>query len=102
MRITHFKKYIQKYMENGECFYKDVVRTFLAKVSSLSDVHIREQNPPSKIQMKQFNAFWLKRIKIRPNPLNLRGEQHTFPTLPQGVLLVFSGDGIMDPNKHMG
>jgi hypothetical protein len=41
------------------------------------------------------------RRRARSNPLNLHGEQHTFPTLPQGVLPVFSGDGIMDPKRHM-
>jgi hypothetical protein len=41
------------------------------------------------------------RRRARPNPLNLHGEQHTLPTLPQGVLPVFSGDGIMDPKIHM-
>jgi len=41
-RITHFKEYLQIYLENIEGFYKDVVGTFLAKVSSLSDTHRRE------------------------------------------------------------
>jgi hypothetical protein len=29
-------------------------------------------------------------------PLNLQGEQHQFPTLPQGVLPTFPEDGSMD------
>ena len=41
------------------------------------------------------------RKRARSNPLNIRGEQHTLPTLPQGVLSVFSGDGIMEPRRHM-
>jgi hypothetical protein len=39
MRIMHFKEYIQKDLENNEGFYKEVVGTFAAKVSSLSDSH---------------------------------------------------------------
>jgi hypothetical protein len=30
--ITHFKQYLQKYMENDEGSYKDIVGTILAKV----------------------------------------------------------------------
>lgn len=38
--------------------------TFVAEVSSLSDIHRREQNLPSSIRMKQINTCWLKIIKI--------------------------------------
>jgi hypothetical protein len=38
---------------------------------------------------------------MRNIPLNLFGEQHQLPTLPQGALPVFSGDRIMDPKRHM-
>jgi hypothetical protein len=62
-RITNFKEYLQKDLENDEGFYKDIVGTFSAKVSSLSDIHRREKNLPSNIWMKQINACWLKRIK---------------------------------------
>jgi hypothetical protein len=41
------------------------------------------------------------RRRVRNSPLNIQGEQHQFPTLPQGVLPTFSGDGVMDPKKHM-
>jgi hypothetical protein len=34
-------------------------------------------------------------------PTNLPGQQHTLLTLPQGVFLVFSRDGVMDPKRHM-
>jgi hypothetical protein len=57
-------------MENDEGFYKDIVGTFSAKVSSLSDIHRREQNLPSNIQMKQINACWLKRIKSLREMIN--------------------------------
>jgi hypothetical protein len=41
------------------------------------------------------------RRRARSSPLNLQGEQHQLPTLPQGILPIFSGDGIMDPKNHM-
>jgi hypothetical protein len=62
-RVLHFKEYLQKDLENDEIFYKEVVGTFSAKVLSLSDIHRREQNIPSKARLKQINACWLKRIK---------------------------------------
>ena len=37
--------------------------TFVEKVSSLSDTHRREQKLLSSTLMKQYNAYWLKRIK---------------------------------------
>jgi hypothetical protein len=39
--------------------------------------------------------------RARSIPLNLQGEQHALPTLPQGVFPIFSGDGIMDLRRHM-
>jgi hypothetical protein len=63
-RVLHFKEHLQKYLENDERFYKEVVGTFLAKVLSLSDIHRREKNIPSKTRMKQINACWLKIIKF--------------------------------------
>jgi hypothetical protein len=56
MRITYFKEYLQKDMENDECFHRDVMGKNLDKISSLSDIHIREQNLPYNICMKQINA----------------------------------------------
>jgi hypothetical protein len=61
-RIVYRREYLQKYLENDECFYKEAMGTFATKVSSLSDTHRREQNLPSSIQMKQINACWFKRI----------------------------------------
>jgi hypothetical protein len=69
-RITHFKEYLQKYLENDEGFYKDVVGTFSTKVSSLNDIHGREKKFPSNIHMKQINACWLKRLKILREMIN--------------------------------
>jgi hypothetical protein len=62
-RILNFKEYLQKYLENDEHFYKEVVDTFSAKISSMNDVHRREQNIPSKVRLKQINSCWLRRIK---------------------------------------
>jgi hypothetical protein len=70
MRIKIFKEYLQKDLENDEGFYKDVVGTFSSKASSLSDIHIRDQNLPSNIQMKQINYCWLKRIKSLREMIN--------------------------------
>ena len=44
--IMHFREYLQTDLENDEGFYKEVVGTFEAKVSSLSDTHKREKNLP--------------------------------------------------------
>jgi hypothetical protein len=46
------------------------VGTFSAKVSSLSDIHRRKKNLPSRIQMKQINVCWLKRIRSLRKILN--------------------------------
>jgi hypothetical protein len=62
-RIMHFRKYLQKDLENDECFYKEVVGTFVEKVSSLSDTHIEEKKPSLQYSMKQINSCWLKMIK---------------------------------------
>jgi hypothetical protein len=51
-------------LENDEKFYKEVMGTFSAKVLSLSDIHRRYQNLPSKTRVKQINSFWLKIIKF--------------------------------------
>jgi hypothetical protein len=42
----HFREYLQKYLENDEGFYKEVVGMFASKFSSLSDTHRREKNFP--------------------------------------------------------
>jgi hypothetical protein len=39
--------------------------------------------------------------RVRNIPLNLKGKQHQLPTLSQGALPIFSGDGSMNPKKHM-
>jgi len=39
------------------------VGTFATKVSSLSEIHRRDENLPSKVRMKHINVCWPKRIK---------------------------------------
>jgi len=41
-RIQNFKEYLQKDLENDEGFYREVVNTFSAKVSSLREAHRKE------------------------------------------------------------
>jgi arginyl-tRNA--protein-N-Asp/Glu arginylyltransferase len=62
-RILNLKEYLQKDLENDEYFYKEVVNTFSARISSMSDAHRREQNLPSKVRLKQIDACWSRRIK---------------------------------------
>jgi hypothetical protein len=69
MRIIHFKEYLQKDMEDNEGFY-EVVGTFVAKVSSLSDTHRREKNIQSPTEMKKIKACWLKRIHSLKEMMN--------------------------------
>jgi hypothetical protein len=42
-RIQNFKEYLQKDLENDEGFFKEVVNTFSAKVSSLNEARRKEQ-----------------------------------------------------------
>jgi hypothetical protein len=37
----HFKEYLQKDLDNDEGFYKEVVGTFVEKISSLRETHKR-------------------------------------------------------------
>jgi hypothetical protein len=48
-RILNLKEYLQKDLENDEHFYKEVVSTFSARISSMNDIHLREKNLPSKV-----------------------------------------------------
>jgi hypothetical protein len=62
-RILNFKEYLQKDLENDENFYKEYINTFFAEISSMNDVHEREKNLSSKVQLKQINACCLRRIE---------------------------------------
>jgi hypothetical protein len=49
-RMTNFRQYLQDDLENDEEFYKGVVSTFVAKVSSVSELWRKERTflPQSK------------------------------------------------------
>jgi hypothetical protein len=55
-RIENFKEYLQKDLEIDEGFFKEVVNTFSAKVSSLNEARRKEQKLPLPYCMKQINA----------------------------------------------
>ena len=57
-----------------------------------------ERNEKHENHEKRKIVPWRRVTNI---PLNIQGEQHQFPTLPQGVLPTFSGDRVMDPKIHM-
>jgi len=42
-----------------------------------------------------------QRQRQRISPLALQGEQQQSPNLSIGILLIFNGDGIVNPNKHL-
>jgi hypothetical protein len=45
--------------------------------------------------------YRIPRRRVRDSPLNLQGEQHELPILPKGTLKTFSGDGVIDPKRHV-
>jgi hypothetical protein len=62
-RITNFRQYLQADLENDEELCKGVVSTFIAKVSSVSELQRKEEDLPSPIRIKQLKACCLKRVK---------------------------------------
>jgi len=63
-RITNLKQYLQANIENDEDFYKDVVITFVLKVSGMSKLKPKEEDLLSPTCIKQLKAFWINRIKV--------------------------------------
>jgi hypothetical protein len=61
--MTHFRQYLQAYLEKNEEFYKGTISTFSTKVSGLSEFQRKEEDFTSTIYLKQLKACWLKRIK---------------------------------------
>jgi hypothetical protein len=57
------RQYLQADLENDEGFYKDVVTTFVLKVSGMSELKIKEEDLPSPTHIKQLKSCWIKRIK---------------------------------------
>jgi hypothetical protein len=63
-----------------------------------------EKNKEMKFLMMKEKEMIDKEIQEgEPDPVHSIYEERniSLPTLPQGILPVFSGDGIMDPKKHM-
>jgi hypothetical protein len=58
-----FRQYLQDDLENDEEFYKGSISTFVAKVSSVSELQRKEEDFPSLIQIKQLTKCWIKIIK---------------------------------------
>jgi len=51
-RITNFKEYLQKDLDNDEKIYYEVVGTIFAKISNMNDMQRREQNLPQKKRLR--------------------------------------------------
>jgi hypothetical protein len=67
-------------LENDEGFFKEVVNTFSAKVSSLNEALRKEQKITSPYRMNQINACWLRRNKelrevVKNQRLNTKSPQ---------------------------
>ena len=60
---NNFKDYLQKDLENDGGFFKEIVNTFSAKVSSLNEAQRNEQKLHSPYCMNEINACWLRIIK---------------------------------------
>jgi hypothetical protein len=64
-RITSFTEYLKRDLEHHEVFYKNVLSTFIAQVSNLSDYQRNQQQLPSNHnRIKQLRAGWLARIQM--------------------------------------
>jgi hypothetical protein len=61
--ITNLRQYLQVDLENDKGFYKEVVITFVLKVSSMRELKRKEEYFPSPTCIKQLNTCWIKRIK---------------------------------------
>jgi hypothetical protein len=61
--MTHFRQYLQEDLENDEQIYKGSISTFGARVSSLSEIQLKEEDLTSTIHLNKLKACWLKRIK---------------------------------------
>jgi hypothetical protein len=51
-KITNLREYLQVNLENDEFFYKDVVTTFVLKVSGMTKLKRKEDDLPSLIRIK--------------------------------------------------
>jgi hypothetical protein len=56
--------YLKKELEHDEAFYKNVLSTFITRVSTLSDYHINQRNLPSNHRIKQLKSSWMEMIQM--------------------------------------
>jgi hypothetical protein len=63
-KLNSFRDFLQSDFKNEEGFYKDVVTTFILKVSNMTDLKRKEEDFPSPARVKQLKACWIKKIKI--------------------------------------
>jgi hypothetical protein len=61
-RIHALKEYLQEDLQNDEHFYKNVVSTFMVRISIMDDLVRWKQDLPSKSRLKQIQVSWLGRI----------------------------------------
>jgi len=62
-RITNLREYLQANLANEEGFYKDVLITFVLKISCMTELGRKEEDFPSPTHVKQLKACWIKKIK---------------------------------------
>jgi hypothetical protein len=55
---------LKKYLEHDEGFYNNEVKTFIARVTSLSDHHRDQQRFPSSKRIKKIRAIWEARVNV--------------------------------------
>jgi len=83
-----------QFLEVGESSRTEIRRTIIMgdreEINEIPENH-EERNERQRIP----------RTRDRYSPLKLQGEQHPLPTLPQGVLLVLSGDKTLDTKRHI-
>jgi hypothetical protein len=63
-KMKIFIEFLQSDFKNEEGFYKDVVTTFILKVSNMNDLKTKQEDFPSHARVKQLKTCWIKKIKI--------------------------------------
>jgi hypothetical protein len=56
-RITNLREYLQADLTNDEGFYKDVVITFVLKISGMTELKRKEEDLPSLTHVKQLKGL---------------------------------------------
>jgi hypothetical protein len=63
-KLNNLREYLQADLNNEEGFYKDVVITFILKVSGMTELKRKEEDLPSPTRIKQLKACWIRKIKV--------------------------------------